>query len=59
MKLSRKEKEILADRIRVEGIFKETTGNETYENNFYSFRNRLANIQLKNGRLHDVIIYGL
>ena len=58
MKLTKKEKASLAERIKAEGTLKEVTNNDFFENNFYAYRNRLANIQIKNGKLHDVIIYG-
>ena len=58
MKLTKKEKASLAERIKAEGTLKEVTHNDFFENNFYTYRNRLANIQIKNGKLHDVIIYG-
>ena len=58
--MTKKEKKALAKRILEVGTFKETTGNTVYKNNFYTMPiGNLVNIQYKNGKLYDVINYGL
>lgn len=54
-----KVKRELANKILEVGTFKETTGNDIWQNNFYimPFGN-LVNIQYKNGKMFDVINYG-
>ena len=54
-----KVKRELANKILEVGTFKETTGNDIWQNNFYimPFGN-LVNIQYKNGKMVDVINYG-
>lgn len=58
MKLTKIEKINLAEKIKTEGVHTETTGNAVVENNFYKYRNRLACITTKNGKIYDVIVYG-
>lgn len=54
-----KQKRELAKIILEVGIFKETTGNGTWKNNFYVMpMGNLVNIQYKNGKMYDVINYG-
>lgn len=56
--MTRAKKE-LAKRILEVGTFKETTGNNIYQNNFYTMpMGNLINIQYKNGKMFDVINYG-
>lgn len=58
MKLTKTEKINLAERIKAEGIHTETTGNAVIKNDFYKYRNHLACIATKNGKLFDVTVYG-
>lgn len=54
-----KAKREFAKRILEVGTFKETTGNDVYQNNFYTMpMGNLVNIQYKNGKMFDVINYG-
>lgn len=49
----------LAKRVLEVGTFEGTTGNDIYQNNFYTMpTGSLVNIQYKNGKMFDVINYG-
>jgi len=59
MKKTMKQIKTQAAEIKANCTFIETTGNETWQNNFYrGVSGMLFNIQYKNGKLFDVICYG-
>ncbi len=58
--MTKKEMKAMAERILSVGAFKETTGTETVQNNFYTMPlGNLVCVKYKHGKLTDVINYGL